>query len=200
MNDPRAIAARLLEDDEPEDPKEFIARHSEADPSFLVPKAELIHGDVNTWKYGGAWLMPVSSEIVYIRGLEGEGIEEKDGWDFDVPEDVAENIIRAYGDPELPVDEQPRECENAFDAWQQEMADKHNEAIQMPVYRWTAKPLDRWVDVDALKRAFDDDQWDKLSLVQQNIEAGHYHGFDNFDSYPDNFTRAELSKYLGVKV
>jgi hypothetical protein len=209
MNDPRAIAARLLEDDEPEDPKDFIARHAEADPSFLAQKAEHIHGYVNAWEYGGAWLLPIAGsnnkEIVYIRGLEGEDIHEKSSYDIGITNGVTRDIIRRHGgDPDLPVDEQEdaREIENAIDAWAQKTAEDHNEAIKMPVYRWTVEPLDDWVDAAAVKHDIDadDEQWDSLGLAGQGIAAAEYHGLENFDGYPTNYTRAELSKYLGVKV
>jgi len=58
------------------------------------------------------------------------------------------------------------------------------------------------VDVDAVKQHIDadDEQWESFDLADQNIAAAEHHGLENFDNYPYDYTRAELSKYLGVKV
>lgn len=195
------IAAWLLEDDELED---FLSRHSD-DPK-LHAHAEQINGDFgDPWLYGGAWLLPTSHEIVYIHGMEGEGVEEIQPRDVEVPERIKNKIVkRLGGDPTTwsRRSDPEHDIEDAIDAWQERMAGFMNRALELHVYRWSVEPVEDWVDVNGIRQTYgmSQDDWDSLPEPGKLIAAAEYHGLENFDSYPHKFTKAGLSKYLGVKL
>lgn len=200
MSDPEKIVSALLEDGEPEDPKEFMDRNAED----MLNKWEQIGGDFgDPWVHGGSWFNLFQQEIVHIRGLEGEGIKDKEPWDIELtPEELAH--IEAQFLPQDYEDEDARERdkEEAIDSLKMQKSEAFNETVAVPVYRFLDEELgqDDWPDQTLLARQFDAGVWDTLSTAHKWLEVGEYYGFHELDDYPDNFTKAELSKYLGLEL
>jgi hypothetical protein len=198
MSDPEKIVSALLED-EFEDPKEFMDRNSEE----MLNKWEQIAGDSDAWTHGGSWFNPFKQEIVHVNGLEGEGLKEVDSYDLELdPQEEAKlnADFPPFIDPDFPEDgdqnERDREIEK--ESILAAKADKINTEIKIPVYRFLDEELDDWPQQDLIAAQFEEGFWDKLSTADKWIEVGKWHGFQELDAHPDSFTKAELSKYLGL--
>lgn len=201
MSTAERIVESLLEN-EPVDPKDFLDRHGDE----LENAWEHISGDRDAWTYGGAFYNPVKEEIVYIPGLESEGIRDYEADDFELTEQEMAEIMAQFPeaiDPEFPEygDDNEREREDAIEAKKQWKADEANDIRKMTVYRFLDEPVD-WPedDLDAIRQQFDPGVFDSLPSAAQWIEIGNYRGFHELDHYPEKYTKAEMEKYLNRKL
>lgn len=202
MSKPEKIVEALLEMDAHEDPKEWLNQNSEE----MLNHWEQIGGDFgDPWIYGGDWYNQFKHEIVHINGLEGEGIKDKEPWDIKLtPEELAP-IMAAYpesqDDPNT-INDNERERDDAIENLKMTKSEAFNEAVEIPVYRFLDEELgpDDWPKQDEIAAQFEPGVWASLPTAQKWIEVGRYHGFAELDSYPDRFTKAKLSKYLGLSL
>lgn len=182
------------------DPKEWLDDNSEE----MLNKWEQIGGDFgDPWVYGGDWYNQFKHEIVHIDGLESEGIKDKEPWDVELtPEELA--AIETQFSPEEydNEDDRERDKEEAIDNLKMQKSDAFNLLVEIPVYRFLDEELtpDDWPDQEAIAGQFGEGEWDHMSTAGKWIEVGRYHGFHELDHYPDKFTKAKLSEYLGLKL
>ena len=70
-----------------------------------------------------------------------------------------------------------------------------------PAYRFHVEPeLDSWVDEAGIKETagISDEEWSEMPMYAKWLAVGQYYGFAELDSYPHSYTKASLSKMLGV--
>jgi len=206
--------ARALLDESDKAPKDWLLAQD------YEERAEQIDGDMGSpWTYGGAWKSPHSEDdIFYIRGLEGEGIKDVESWDIEVPEAVEAAFIReAFGrdvpyrrvsdfenitDPDDPgrylYRDEEGEVEDKLEEYRTQEAERRNAAITMPVYHFLDDYNDSDYDDENLKESsgMSDEDWAQIPDSAKLIEYGRYHGFEELDSYPEKYTKAELAKLL----
>jgi hypothetical protein len=198
----------LLEAGDGIDFKAFLDRNSEP----LHNHYEQIGGDFgNPWESGGQWFNPFKSELVVIKGLEGEGMRDYEIDDFEISDEELAALQAEYPvkiDPEFPEygDENERYRDEARDNILQAKADQANRDYKMSVYRFLDEEFHpgEWEnDIDQVKQNWGEQQhiWDTLPREQQWLALGDVKGWEEFDPAPEQFTRAELKAYLGgIKV
>lgn len=188
MTDFAAITVAVLTEDEED---EFSVKDA-LDVSPMQSYFEQIDGDFgDPWLYGGSWYTPVDNQIVHFEGTE----QEQEFGEDDV--EVSERVLARINQIE---DEQERET--VLDRLKFEMARRMNEKRSFPVYRFDADPLDSWMDANKVigPVGISRKEFDALPLANQLLEVGRYYGFHELDPSPDRYTRAELSKYLGIEL
>lgn len=194
----------LLEAGDGIDFKAFLDRHNEP----LHNHYEQIGGDFgDPWESGGHWFNPFKSELVVIRGLEGEGMRDYEIDDFEISNDELAQLQTHFPvkiDPEFPDDgdENERSRDDAREDMLQAKADKANLEYKMPVYRFLDeefRPGEWQFDIDQVKQSWGEQQylWDTLPREQQWLAIGDLKGWEEFDPAPEQFTKAELKAYLG---
>ncbi len=82
-------------------------------------------------------------------------------------------------------------------------ADEDDDSIALEVYRFSVTDdpsKESWVDIEHVAAfvGMDVEDFQEQPFANQWIDIGSYYGFNELDSYPDKFTKAELSEYLGV--
>lgn len=199
MSIAKNIVARLLEDEAEAD--DFLERYT---AGFTQ-----VGGDFgDPWAYGGVWYNYATQQIVHCPGLEGEGIEDKSSWDMKLtPEEEAGLLQRFPVVRETPEDDDDNEWERdqARDELLQQKAEAANAAVSLPVYRFDDDEYigdweEYFPEIIAQFGAKGQEMWDSWPRYQQWIAIAEYKGYHEMDSYPDRYTKAELSKYLEIEL
>lgn len=79
--------------------------------------------------------------------------------------------------------------------------DADDPEMEVPVYRFHVESeLEPWINEAAIKRTcgMSDEEWSEMPMYAKWINVGRYHGFDNLDGDPRNYTKARLSGILGI--
>lgn len=202
MSQPEKVVEALLEMDDGVDPKEWLDQNSEE----MLNKWEQIGGDFgDPWVHGGDWYNQFSHMIVHIDGLEGEGIHDKEPWDIELtPEELAP-IMAAFpesdDDPNT-INDNERQRDEAIENLKLQKSEAFNERVEIPVYRFLDEELtpDDWPDQEAIASQFEEGAWDHMSTAGKWIEVGRHHGFHELDHYPERWTKAKLSEFLGINL
>jgi hypothetical protein len=132
-------------------------------------EARQIDGDYSGWMYGGSYVIGQEAgawDIYHIPGLES---------------------IYFYDD------EVAKEFEDI---------DEYD--LAQPVYRFSSvewEELTDWWDEDQWEEVrkstgLDPEQWEQKDIERKLVEAGHYFGFDEYDSSPERYTYHELIRYV----
>lgn len=211
MSEPEQIVYKLLEDQPPEDQepeldaasaKAWLQTHGED----MLNKFEQIGGDYgDPWLYGGSWHNHYTGDIVHINGLEGEGVRERHYDDEKLtPEELAAiyaQFPKEADDPQV-INDNERDRDEAIDALKLSKYEAREANQKLPVYRFCDEEIgeDEWPDQISIRSQFDPGVYDEMPTAQKWLEIGQYHGFHELDHYPDSYTKAELSKYLGVEL
>jgi hypothetical protein len=202
MSTPEKVVEALLEMDDGVDPKEWLDQNSEE----MLNKWEQIGGDFgDPWAYGGDWYNPFKHEILHIDGLEGEGVKEVDAYDLEATPEEKAKLLQDFPvlvDPEDPGggDQNERDREIEEESILAARADKLNSEIQMTVYRFLDEDIgpDDWPKQDEIAAQYDEGVYANMPTSAKWLEVGRYHGFHELDHYPEKFTKAKLSEYLGL--
>src|SRR3546814_3139475 len=101
MSTPKRIVEAILGDED--DPvNDFLARNQHE----IGDQYRQVGGDYgDPWVHGGAFYNPASQNVVYFRGLEGEGRKDYESSDFDLTEQETAEIMAQFPvavDPEFP--------------------------------------------------------------------------------------------------
>jgi hypothetical protein len=174
-----------------------------------------IDGDFgDPWLYGGTWYSAgiekdpdKCSSIVHIEGTESEGTKEYWSNDRVVKEEAMKPEWRAkiaqIKAEKYPDDE---DDERATDVVLEEIAAKMNDDVKIRAWRTNAEDPNEesWV-TDRLSSLLDSEsltheQWMDMGPEGRVCVAARHHGWENFDSYPYEYTKEELSKFLGIEL
>ena len=192
---PTEIVQRLLEGEE----DDFLERHVD----MIADQYQQISGDRDWWAYGGTFYNPVKNEIVHIDGLEGSGIKDVEPWDVELDEQQTAAIMADYPvvADENGDDENEYERDQVIDSLKCEIASRKNAEEKQTVYRFTDETVhaDEWYNAEDLARQFEEGQWENFPTYVKWDMIGQHHGYHELDHYPDQFTKEELEKYLGLK-
>jgi hypothetical protein len=225
----RGVAAILLEAEQLELPLDSDDGDDEDDASPLSSEEigdwlgkigitknyRQIDGDFgDPWLYGGTWYSAgiekdpdKCSSIVHIEGTESEGTKEYWSNDRVVKEEAMKPEWRAkiaqIKAEKYPDDE---DDERATDEVLEEIAAKMNDNVKIRAWRTNAEDPNEesWV-TDRLSSLLDSEsltheQWMDMGPEGRVCVAARHHGWENFDSYPYEYTKEELSKFLGIEL
>ncbi len=142
MSEAEHIVKTLLENEE--DPKDYVTRNREA-----IEKGTNWHqidGDSgDPWAYGGTWQDSISTDIIHIDGLEGEGLKEIDAWDIELTDEEEAAINAQFpfdqDDPNV-INDNERARDDAIDALKQQKAEAATEAQQVSLYHFLDEPIE----------------------------------------------------------
>jgi hypothetical protein len=174
-----------------------------------------IDGDYgDPWLYGGTWYSAGVegdpdkwASIVHFDGVEALGIEDYWSGSKKVKEEAMKPEWRAkiaqVKATEYPDDE---DDERATDVVLDEIAEKMNEARKFTVYRTNAEDPNEesWV-TDHLSGLLESmgithEQWMDMGPEGRVCAVGSHYGWHELDHYPHEYTKEELSKFLGIEL
>ena len=174
-----------------------------------------IDGDYgDPWLYGGTWYSAGVegdpdkwASIVHFDGVEALGIEDYWSGSKKVKEEAMKPEWRAkiaqVKSTEYPDDE---DDERATDVVLDEIADRMNAERKFTVYRTNAEDPNEesWV-TDHLSELLESmglthEQWMDMGPEGRVCVVGTHHGWHELDQYPHEYTKEELSKFLGIEL
>jgi hypothetical protein len=217
------IVDKLLENEQPELPFEphpedvaaereaelddFVSDYVKQNAATVGDRWEHIDGDTYVWTYGGTYYNPAHRMLVHMDGLDGN---VKEFWANEMeltPEEQAALLAKfpVQVDPEYPEggDENELERERAEDDLKENKAEAANAARKQRVYR---SSVDEFHDRDwNLNQVLDGIENGAEVLAGMNDAQkwcliGQTFGWEELDSYPDLYTKAELEEYLGMTI
>lgn len=164
-----------------------------------------IGGDFgDAWSYGGTWFNPQSNDMIHFPGLDYEAKEiEADDKRVDskLTRDNYKFIVA-----QLHLDDTDK-WESAEDEIRSEYASQLNDERRFQYFR-TSVETDEWIEkdwaseIEAIKQELEisDEDWAKTEPQHKESAIADRIGWHEFDHYPENISRKELSELLGIEL